>query len=90
MREGGGTITMQLARNTILTSERTLRRMREAVLIALRLEREFSGFLAVEQARGRYIIVHRCLKCGQVKRNKSSPDDSSRALVEVARRRAMS
>jgi uncharacterized Zn finger protein len=46
--------------------------------------------IAVEQARGRYIIVHRCLKCGQVKRNKSAPDDSSRALVEVARRRAMS
>jgi len=46
--------------------------------------------IAVEQARGRYVIVHRCLACGQVKRNKSSPDDSSRALVEVARRRAMS
>jgi len=26
VREGGGTITMQLARNTVLTSERTLRR----------------------------------------------------------------
>ena len=46
--------------------------------------------IAVEQARGRYVIVHRCLKCGEVKRNKSSPGDSSRALVEVARRRAMS
>ena len=46
--------------------------------------------IAVEQARGRYILVHKCLKCGQVKRNKSSPGDSPRALVEVARRRAMS
>ena len=46
--------------------------------------------IAVEQARGRYVIVHRCLKCGQVKRNRSSPGDSSRTLVEVARRRAMS
>jgi rubrerythrin len=46
--------------------------------------------IAVEQARGRYVIVHRCLKCGRVKRNKSSPADSSVALVEVARRRAMS
>ncbi len=46
--------------------------------------------IGIEQARGRYIIVHRCLKCGQVKRNKASPSDNSRALVEVARRRALS
>ena len=42
VREGGGTITMQLARNTILTSERTLRRKRKEVFTALRLERAFS------------------------------------------------
>ena len=42
VREGGGTITMQLARNTILTSERTLRRKRKEVFTALRLERSFS------------------------------------------------
>jgi penicillin-binding protein 1A len=42
MREGGGTITMQLARNTVLTSERTLRRKLKEVFLALRLEREFS------------------------------------------------
>ena len=41
MREGGGTITMQLARNTVLTSERTLRRKLKEVFLALRLEREF-------------------------------------------------
>jgi penicillin-binding protein 1A len=42
VREGGGTITMQLARNTVLTSERTLRRKLKEVFLALRLEREFS------------------------------------------------
>ena len=42
VREGGGTITMQLARNTVLTSERTLRRKLKEVFVALRLEREFS------------------------------------------------
>ncbi|HET7202584.1 MAG TPA: PBP1A family penicillin-binding protein [Steroidobacteraceae bacterium] len=42
MREGGGTITMQLARNTVLTSERTLRRKLKEVFLALRLEREFT------------------------------------------------
>ena len=42
VREGGGTITMQLARNTVLTSERTLRRKFKEVFLALRLEREFT------------------------------------------------
>ncbi len=42
VREGGGTITMQLARNTVLTSERTLRRKLKEVFLAMRLEREFS------------------------------------------------
>jgi penicillin-binding protein 1A len=42
VREGGGTITMQLARNTVLTSERTLRRKLKEAFLALRLEREFS------------------------------------------------
>jgi len=41
-REGGGTITMQLARNTVLTSEKTLRRKLKEVFLAMRLEREFS------------------------------------------------
>jgi penicillin-binding protein 1A len=42
VREGGGTITMQLARNTVLGSERTLRRKLKEVFLALRLEHEFS------------------------------------------------
>ena len=42
VREGGGTITMQLARNTVLSSERTLRRKLKEVFLALRLEHEFS------------------------------------------------
>ncbi len=42
VREGGGTITMQLARNTVLGSERTLRRKLKEVFVALRLEHEFT------------------------------------------------
>lgn len=42
VREGGGTITMQLARNTVLTSERTVRRKLKEIFTALRLEREFT------------------------------------------------
>ena len=41
VREGGGTITMQLARNTVLTSEKTLRRKLKEVFLAMRLEREY-------------------------------------------------
>jgi penicillin-binding protein 1A len=42
LHEGGGTITMQLARNTVLSSERTLRRKLKEIFLALRLEREFT------------------------------------------------
>src|SRR6188474_1941145 len=42
VREGGGTITMQLARNTVLSSERTLRRKLKEVFLARRLEHEFT------------------------------------------------
>lgn len=44
--------------------------------------------VSVEQTRGRYVVVHKCLACGAVKRNKAASDDSPSALVEVARRRA--
>ena len=46
--------------------------------------------IAVEQGRSGWVVVHRCLACGEVKRNKSASDDSQRALREVARRRALS
>ncbi|HVN42626.1 MAG TPA: transglycosylase domain-containing protein, partial [Steroidobacteraceae bacterium] len=42
VHQGGGTITMQLARNTVLTSERTLRRKLKEVFAALRIERLFT------------------------------------------------
>jgi penicillin-binding protein 1A len=42
VREGGGTITMQLARNAFLTPEKTLRRKLKEVFLALRIEHEFS------------------------------------------------
>lgn len=46
--------------------------------------------IGIEQVRGHYVITHKCLVCGHMKRNKASPDDSRRALVEVARKRAAS
>jgi len=42
VREGGGTITMQLARNTCSRTSAPLRRKLKEAFLALRLEREFS------------------------------------------------
>src|SRR5688572_16441567 len=40
--QGGSTITMQLARNVFLTSERTYTRKVREILLALKIERELS------------------------------------------------
>ena len=40
--QGGSTITQQLAKNVFLSSDRTLRRKVQELLLALRLERQFS------------------------------------------------
>ncbi len=40
--QGGSTITMQLARNLYLSSEKTIRRKLKELLLAVRLERQFS------------------------------------------------
>ncbi|MFF2446294.1 transglycosylase domain-containing protein [Neobacillus sp. NPDC058068] len=42
MVEGGSTITQQLTKNTILTSEKTVKRKMEEVFLALAVEREYS------------------------------------------------
>src|ERR1700720_3123067 len=41
-RQGGSTITMQLARNMFLTSEKKVRRKLREIFLALRIESEFS------------------------------------------------
>ncbi|MDO9372413.1 MAG: penicillin-binding protein 1A [Gammaproteobacteria bacterium] len=41
-RQGGSTITMQVARNYFLSSEKTFLRKLKEILLALRIEREFS------------------------------------------------
>ncbi len=42
VRQGGSTITMQLARNMFLTPEKNLRRKLREIFLSLRMEREFS------------------------------------------------
>ena len=41
--------------------------------------------IAVEAGGGRYVVVHRCERCGEVKRCRSGPRDSSDALASVMR-----
>ncbi|WP_223592983.1 transglycosylase domain-containing protein [Neobacillus bataviensis] len=70
MVEGGSTITQQLTKNTILTSQKTLKRKIEEVFLALAVEREYSkqeilqmylnqiyfgnGAYGIKQAAGKY------------------------------------
>jgi penicillin-binding protein 1A len=64
VREGGGTITMQLARNTLLTPERTLRRKLKEVFLALRFEREFSKQEILAQYLNRIFLGQRAYGVG--------------------------
>ena len=64
VREGGGTITMQLARNTLLTSDRTLRRKLNEVFLALRLEHEFSKQEILTQYLNRIFLGQRAYGVG--------------------------
>jgi penicillin-binding protein 1A len=64
VREGGGTITMQLARNTVLTSERTLRRKLKEVFLALRIEREFDKAEILTQYLNRIFLGQRAYGIG--------------------------
>jgi penicillin-binding protein 1A len=64
VREGGGTITMQLARNTVLTSERTLRRKLKEVFLALRIEHEFTKEEILTQYLNRIFLGQRAYGIG--------------------------
>ena len=64
VREGGGTITMQLARTTVLTSERTLRRKLKEVFLALRIEREFTKEEILTQYLNRIFLGQRAYGIG--------------------------
>ena len=64
VREGGGTITMQLARNTLLTPERTLKRKLKEVFLAVRIEREFTKDEILAQYLNRIFLGQRAYGVG--------------------------
>ncbi|MEK7173403.1 MAG: RNHCP domain-containing protein [Patescibacteria group bacterium] len=39
----------------------------------------------IEIKGGKYIIVHQCLECGVIKKNKASPNDSFDTILAVVR-----
>ncbi len=41
--------------------------------------------VGLEVERGRYVIVHRCTRCGLVRRNRAAPEDDFEALLRLAR-----
>ena len=45
--------------------------------------------VAVERSGDGYILTHKCVLCGYQKRNKTSGDDSSDALVTLAKSLAL-
>jgi hypothetical protein len=44
--------------------------------------------VAVDTLGGRYVVIHRCERCGQMRRCKAGPHDSTDAIAEVMRRAA--
>ena len=44
--------------------------------------------IGVDQKRGEYVIVHRCRRCGAVKRNRIAAADSPSEILEVMRGRS--
>lgn len=44
----------------------------------------------LEYKDGRYILVHRCLKCGFIRKNKVADDDDFEAVLRLSRARSAS
>ncbi|MBN1882434.1 MAG: RNHCP domain-containing protein [Deltaproteobacteria bacterium] len=39
--------------------------------------------VALEERRGEYVVVHRCEVCGIIRKNRTAPEDSFEAMIEV-------
>jgi len=42
--------------------------------------------VSVEVSREKYVVVHRCLKCGVVRRNKAVKDDDVEVMIRLSAR----
>lgn len=42
--------------------------------------------IGVEVKKGEHIIIHECVKCGHIKKNKTSKDDSFDVLIKLSKK----
>lgn len=40
--------------------------------------------IGINQKHGEYIIIHQCLRCGKITRNKTSPGDNFEAILKLS------
>ncbi|PIV01109.1 hypothetical protein COS54_01615 [Candidatus Shapirobacteria bacterium CG03_land_8_20_14_0_80_39_12] len=43
--------------------------------------------IGVELIHREYVIIHRCLKCGKVTKNKAAPEDAFEKILELSKSR---
>ncbi len=82
--QGGSTITMQLARNVFLSSERTFDRKFKEILLALRMERELSKEEILETYLNKIFLGERAYGVGAAARVYFDKDISELTLGETA------
>lgn len=41
--------------------------------------------IGLEIKAGEYILIHKCLKCGELKKNKTAGEDNHEALIKLAK-----
>jgi rubrerythrin len=41
--------------------------------------------VSIEMDHGQYVIIHKCQKCGFMKKNKSSPDDDFEKIIQISK-----
>lgn len=82
--QGGSTITMQLARNVFLSSERTFDRKFKEILLALRIERELSKEQILETYLNKIFLGERAYGVGAAARVYFDKDVQQLTLGEIA------
>jgi penicillin-binding protein 1A len=82
--QGGSTITMQLARNVFLSSERTFTRKFKEILLALRIEHELSKEQIIELYLNKIFLGERAYGVGAAALVYFGRDVGSLSLGEVA------
>jgi penicillin-binding protein 1A len=82
--QGGSTITMQLARNVFLTSERTYTRKAREILLALQIERDMSKEEILELYLNKIFLGNRAYGVGAAAQVYFGVDVQSLTLAQVA------